>query len=115
MLLTGVLDAGFFASGRIALDRPAASSVNCLSGEVWDIGYLGDVSIYHVRLPTGATVKATVTIAILSVYPHVLMKIRMMIIDTTIHYGNGNPFAFGKLPRARRLYHLEMPVVWLLT
>jgi putrescine transport system ATP-binding protein len=45
----------------IALDRPAASSVNCLSGEVWDIGYLGDVSIYHVRLPTGATVKATVT------------------------------------------------------
>ena len=35
--------------------------VNAVAGEVWDIGYLGDVSIYHVRLPTGATVKATVT------------------------------------------------------
>ena len=35
--------------------------MNTLSGEVWDIGYLGDVSIYHVRLPTGATVKSTVT------------------------------------------------------
>ncbi|KAB2867199.1 MAG: ABC transporter ATP-binding protein, partial [Bauldia sp.] len=45
----------------IGLDRPADAAVNCLSGEVWDIGYLGDVSIYHVRLPTGATVKATVT------------------------------------------------------
>ena len=45
----------------ISLDKPAEGSVNCIGGEVWDIGYLGDVSIYHVRLPTGATVKATVT------------------------------------------------------
>ena len=45
----------------IALDRPAAGAVNALEGVVWDIGYLGDVSIYHVKLPTGATVKATVT------------------------------------------------------
>ena len=45
----------------ISLDRPAEGAVNTLSGEVWDIGYLGDVSIYHVRLPTGATVKSTVT------------------------------------------------------
>ena len=45
----------------ISLDRPADPRVNAVTGEVWDIGYLGDVSIYHVRLDTGATVKATVT------------------------------------------------------
>ena len=45
----------------ISLDQPAETSVNAIAGEVWDIGYLGDVSIYHVRLATGATVKATVT------------------------------------------------------
>ena len=52
-------------SGRrrsaISLDTPADAAVNAIAGEVWDIGYLGDVSIYHVRLPTGATVKATLT------------------------------------------------------
>jgi putrescine transport system ATP-binding protein len=45
----------------ISLDRPEDATVNSVAGEVWDIGYLGDVSIYHVRLATGATVKATVT------------------------------------------------------
>ncbi len=40
---------------------PQTSAVNCVEGEVWDIGYLGDVSVYHVRLATGATVKSTVT------------------------------------------------------
>ena len=28
-----------------------------MAGEVWDIGYLGDVSIYHVRLASGAMVR----------------------------------------------------------
>jgi putrescine transport system ATP-binding protein len=45
----------------ISLDRPAIVAANAVAGEVWDIGYLGDVSVYHVRLPTGAIVKATVT------------------------------------------------------
>jgi len=45
----------------ISLDRPADVTVNTVAGKVWDIGYLGDVSIYHVRLQTGAIVKATVT------------------------------------------------------
>ncbi len=45
----------------ISLDRPADVTVNTVAGKVWDIGYLGDVSIYHVRLATGAIVKATVT------------------------------------------------------
>jgi putrescine transport system ATP-binding protein len=46
---------------RISLDAPLPGSPNTLSGEVWDIGYLGDVPIYHVRLANGATVTATVT------------------------------------------------------
>jgi putrescine transport system ATP-binding protein len=41
-------------------DPPAHPGVNALQGEVWDIGYLGDISVYHVRLPTGDTVKATI-------------------------------------------------------
>ena len=42
--------------------RPGeAPPPNSVEGAVWDIGYLGDVSIYHVRLPTGAVVKATTT------------------------------------------------------
>ena len=45
---------------EISLSAPADQSVNAVPGEVWDIGYLGDISIYHVRLATGATLKATV-------------------------------------------------------
>jgi putrescine transport system ATP-binding protein len=44
----------------VSLTAPADTSVNAVPGEVWDIGYLGDISIYHVRLATGATLKATV-------------------------------------------------------
>jgi putrescine transport system ATP-binding protein len=47
--------------GAISLDRPVDVTGNAVEGEVWDIGYLGDVSVYHVRLPSGATVKSTVT------------------------------------------------------
>jgi putrescine transport system ATP-binding protein len=36
-----------------------AAGENCVAGRVADIGYLGDVSIYHVRLPTGLTLRAT--------------------------------------------------------
>jgi putrescine transport system ATP-binding protein len=42
----------------LSLDRPAAA-VNALTGQVVDIGYLGDVSTYHVRLRTGLVLKAT--------------------------------------------------------
>jgi putrescine transport system ATP-binding protein len=58
-------DAAWFAvrpeKVAISLDHPPNGAVNAVEGEVWDIGYLGDVSVYHVRLPTGATVKSTVT------------------------------------------------------
>jgi putrescine transport system ATP-binding protein len=58
-------DAAWFAirpeKVAISLDRPGIVTANAVEGEVWDIGYLGDVSVYHVRLPTGAIVKSTVT------------------------------------------------------
>ena len=44
---------------RISLDPPAEGSVNTLSGEVWDIGYLGDLSVYHVELPCGTRIKVS--------------------------------------------------------
>ena len=45
---------------RIALGAPPAMTENCVAGRVWNIGYLGDQSIYKVRLNTGSVVKATV-------------------------------------------------------
>jgi putrescine transport system ATP-binding protein len=45
----------------VSLEKPADVGVNALAGEVNDIGYLGDISVYHVKLPTGATMKATLT------------------------------------------------------
>ena len=45
----------------VSLSPPVDRSMNAVEGQVWDIGYLGDISVYHVRLPTGAPVKATVT------------------------------------------------------
>lgn len=44
---------------NIALQAPPETGVNCLSGEVWDIGYLGNLSIYHVKLDSGKMVTAT--------------------------------------------------------
>src|SRR5262245_29468763 len=45
---------------RIAHERPADAGVNCMAGQVWDIGYLGDFSIYKVRLDSGAVMTAAV-------------------------------------------------------
>ena len=45
---------------RIAKAPPADPSVNAVRGEVWDIAYLGDMTIYHVHLPSGTTLKASV-------------------------------------------------------
>lgn len=39
---------------------PPEQAVNCMHGRVFDIGYLGDVSIYHVKLDSGVIVHATV-------------------------------------------------------
>ncbi|MDR6954003.1 putrescine transport system ATP-binding protein [Ancylobacter sp. 3268] len=43
---------------RVDLEPPAWQEANCLRGEVWDIGYLGDLSIYHVELEGGVRIKA---------------------------------------------------------
>jgi putrescine transport system ATP-binding protein len=43
---------------RITRDKPAGMA-NCVGGRVADIGYLGDVSTYHVRLNAGPVMKAT--------------------------------------------------------
>jgi putrescine transport system ATP-binding protein len=45
---------------RITATPPAATAENCVSGRVWDIGYLGDVSLYKVRLADGSEMKAAV-------------------------------------------------------
>jgi putrescine transport system ATP-binding protein len=44
----------------ISLQPPAQGTANVLAGEVWDIGYLGDLSIYRVKLPSGDIVKAQI-------------------------------------------------------
>ncbi|MCZ7468354.1 MULTISPECIES: ABC transporter ATP-binding protein [Rhizobium/Agrobacterium group] len=43
---------------RISLDEPADSSVNSAYGEVWDIGYLGDFSVFIVKLADGRVLRA---------------------------------------------------------
>jgi putrescine transport system ATP-binding protein len=44
---------------RISFDEPQ-DKVNAVHGEVWDIAYLGDVSIYHTHIADEETVRATV-------------------------------------------------------
>ncbi|MET3355388.1 UNVERIFIED_ORG: putrescine transport system ATP-binding protein [Xanthobacter viscosus] len=44
---------------RIALEPPADPSENLFEGEIWDIGYLGDLSIYHVELACGQRIKVS--------------------------------------------------------
>jgi putrescine transport system ATP-binding protein len=43
---------------RISHERPALADENCVAGQVWNIGYLGDLSIYKVRLDSGFVMKA---------------------------------------------------------
>jgi putrescine transport system ATP-binding protein len=43
----------------IASAPPPEGTANCLAGEVFDIGYLGDASIYHVKLASGMIARAT--------------------------------------------------------
>ncbi|GGD97334.1 polyamine-transporting ATPase [Aureimonas endophytica] len=44
---------------RIGRDRPAGA-VNAFEGEIYDIAYLGDVTLYVVKLRTGELMRATV-------------------------------------------------------
>ncbi|MBB3132314.1 putrescine transport system ATP-binding protein [Rhizobium pisi] len=44
---------------RVTRAAPANASINATKGELWDIGYLGDMTVFHVRLPNGNVVKAS--------------------------------------------------------
>jgi putrescine transport system ATP-binding protein len=45
---------------RIAHDQPPSGRENCLAGTIVETGYLGELSIYQVRLADGTRVKAAV-------------------------------------------------------
>ncbi len=44
---------------HVSLAPPDGQARNTVAGQVWDIGYLGNLSVYHVRLPSGKKVTAT--------------------------------------------------------
>lgn len=44
---------------RVTAAKPKASGFNAFEGEIWDIAYLGDMTIYHIRLEDGFVVKAS--------------------------------------------------------
>ncbi|ANM09197.1 polyamine ABC transporter ATP-binding protein [Rhizobium leguminosarum bv. trifolii] len=44
---------------RVTRQAPANASVNAASGELWDIAYLGDMTVFHVKLQSGKIVKAS--------------------------------------------------------
>jgi len=44
---------------KVTRAAPADASVNAAQGEIWDIGYLGDMTVFHVRLDSGKVVKAS--------------------------------------------------------
>ncbi len=43
---------------RIAREQPTLAEENCVAGEVTSIAYLGDLSIYKVKLDSGFIMKA---------------------------------------------------------
>ncbi|QRM54280.1 ABC transporter ATP-binding protein [Sinorhizobium sp. BG8] len=44
---------------RVSRSAPADGSRNATTGEIWDIGYLGDMTVFHVKLDSGKVVKAS--------------------------------------------------------
>jgi putrescine transport system ATP-binding protein len=44
---------------RVSSKAPAAGTPNVLEGEIYDIAYLGDMTIYHVKLDDGQIVRAS--------------------------------------------------------
>jgi putrescine transport system ATP-binding protein len=52
---------------RIAHDSPPDSGINAVSGEVWDIAYFGDMTLFNVRLDSGKLVRASTMNAVRTV------------------------------------------------
>ena len=44
---------------RVSPRPPANASVNATEGEIWDIAYLGDMTVFHVKLKSGQVLKAS--------------------------------------------------------
>ena len=44
---------------KVSSRRPEDAETNSVEGEVWDIAYLGDMTVYHVKLPSGYVVKTS--------------------------------------------------------
>ncbi|WP_075292539.1 ABC transporter ATP-binding protein [Pararhizobium arenae] len=44
---------------KVSREEPVSFGTNAMRGEIWDIGYLGDMTVFHVRLPDGKVVKAS--------------------------------------------------------
>lgn len=44
---------------RISHEPPADAAINAVAGEIWDIAYLGDLTVYNVRLASGKIVRAS--------------------------------------------------------
>ncbi|PDT27870.1 polyamine ABC transporter ATP-binding protein [Rhizobium sp. L9] len=44
---------------RVTRTAPANASVNAAKGEIWDIAYLGDMTVFHIKLPGGKFVRAS--------------------------------------------------------
>ncbi|AOF89337.1 ABC transporter ATP-binding protein [Sinorhizobium sp. RAC02] len=44
---------------KVTRTAPADASVNAAQGEIWDIGYLGDMTVFYVKLGSGKVVKAS--------------------------------------------------------
>jgi putrescine transport system ATP-binding protein len=42
----------------ISREKPHDASFNAVEGELWDIAYFGDMTVFHVRLDNGALIKA---------------------------------------------------------
>jgi putrescine transport system ATP-binding protein len=44
---------------RISKKQPDNAGVNSVEGEIWDIAYLGDMTVFHVKLGSGKVVKTS--------------------------------------------------------
>jgi putrescine transport system ATP-binding protein len=52
---------------RVTRNAPADATVNAAEGEIWDIAYLGDMTVFHIKLSGGQVVKASSLNAVRSV------------------------------------------------
>ena len=44
---------------KVSSKRTADTTANAMEGEVWDLAYLGDMTVYHIKLDDGQVVKAS--------------------------------------------------------